>query len=412
MNNVYLKNVGSILTGTVISQVIPILGTLILARQFTPSAFGIYSTWLGIALFIAVIITCRFETVLAIEPDGEPRKTAVINVLTTTLVSTTILLFIVIGLHYLEINSIKGLNLEFLALAIIAALLIATIQTLQTWLASDGLYKKLSIIRIIQAGAIVLLQICYSLINQDAISLIISHISGLLIGILFCSILMPFTYRKKSFIDIKGSLLQFWKKHYRFPIYSLPADAINSAAGQIPLLIITTKFGTESAGLFALTQRVLGAPIGLLGTAALDVFKRHAASAYRERGECSVEYKQTFKILFTGSALFCTALYFIGPYLFDNLFDERWIDAGLIGLWLLPMFAFRFIASPLSYMVYIAHKQHLDLVWQIALLITTILSLNFIDSFSLSMQLYSAGYAALYIIYLIMSYKFSLGTKN
>lgn len=412
MSNAYLKNVGSVLTGTIISQVIPILGTLILARQFTPSAFGIYSTWLGIALFIAVIITCRFETVLAIEPDGEPRKTAVINVLATTLVSTTLLLFVVIGLYYFEIKSIKGFNLEFLTLAIIAALLIATIQTWQTWLASDGYYKKLSTIRIIQAGTIVLLQIFYSSINQDAISLIISHISGVLIGIVFCSILMPLNYWKKSFVNLRVSLLQFWKTHYRFPMYSLPADAINSAAGQIPLLIITTKFGAESAGLFALTQRVLGAPIGLLGTAALDVFKRHAASAYRERGECSAEYKQTFKILFTGSALFCTAFYFIGPYLFENLFDKQWSDAGLIGLWLLPMFAFRFIASPLSYMVYIAHKQHLDLFWQISLLITTILSLNFIEKFSLSMQLYSVGYAGLYIIYLIMSYTFSLGRKN
>jgi O-antigen/teichoic acid export membrane protein len=411
MSKNYLKDVGSVLTGTVASQLIPVAGTLVLARQYSPAAFGVYSIWLGIAIFISVIITCRFETLLAIVDDGAPRRDAVFKVLSITACSTIFLMVISIVLYSFGLRSIVSYNFYFVMLAIFTAFLLATLQIWQAWLASDGLYTKLSFIRISQTGLIVLFQILYGAINQNPLALIISHILGLLVGVFLCFRLAPISYPKTSLNDLRKDLFVFWNENHRFPMYSLPADAINSAAGQIPLLIIASRFGDDSAGLFALTQRVLGAPIGLLGTAALDVFKRHASSAYRVRRECVREYKETFKILLIASLVFCIIFALIGPYIFGYLFGERWIGTGAVGLWLLPMFFLRFIASPLSYMVYIANKQHVDFFWQISLLVMTLVTLNIADLFSTSVQFYSLGYAILYIVYLRMSYEFSLGSK-
>ena len=77
---------------------------------------------------------------------------------------------------------------------------------------------------------------------------------------------------------------------------------------------------------------------------------------------------------------------------------------------LLPRFGLGFIASPLSYIVYVVGKQHLDLIWQLALLGVTLTTLLLIASFNTALLCYSVGYGLLYIIYLWMSYQFSCGS--
>jgi predicted membrane protein len=66
-----------------------------------------------------------------------------------------------------------------------------------------------------------------------------------------------------------------------------------------------------------------------------------------------------------------------------------------------------FVASPLSYVFFVAGKQKAELMWQVALFITTITV--FLAPFSLREVLlnYTIAYSFLYVIYLLMSYKFS-----
>ena len=82
-----------------------------------------------------------------------------------------------------------------------------------------------------------------------------------------------------------------------------------------------------------------------------------------------------------------------------------------MAIWLLPIFALGFVASPLSYMVYIAEKQHLDLFWQIALLGMTLASLSAASDYRSALLVYSYGYGLLYVIYLGLSYRLSLGER-
>ena len=90
-------------------------------------------------------------------------------------------------------------------------------------------------------------------------------------------------------------------------------------------------------------------------------------------------------------------------------FGEPWRRAGTIAVWLVPMFAMRFVASPLSYVFYIAGKQHVDLIWQCALLSVTLWAFLSAANFKEAVLFYSAGYAALYVVYALMSYRFSRG---
>jgi O-antigen/teichoic acid export membrane protein len=187
---------------------------------------------------------------------------------------------------------------------------------------------------------------------------------------------------------------------------------VNTAAAQLPVLVVAARFGAEAAGLLAMAMRMLGAPMSLLAASVLDVFKRHAGQAYRERGECKAEYLHAFRILVGVAAVARVASGLGAEPVFSLVFGEVWLGAGTMALWLLPRFVIGFVASPLSYMVYIAGKQHLDLIWQLALLCMSLATLLLIDSTQLTVISYGVCYGGLYLVYLLMSYKFSLGHRQ
>ena len=405
----FWRSVASVLTGTAVAQAIPIAGSLIIARQYAPSEFGRFSTWLGLVLLAAVALTGRFETALALEPDGEPRRRAMVSTLLTAALATGLLAGATTIVVAISPAWIQYESTVLIAAFVPVALLIAIGQTWQSWAAAEGRYRDLSMMRIAEAGAITTFQIAFGAAFASADSLAIAHLIGVLVGLAVSARLLPIRWPAGNPAPM---VREFWSRHRRFPLLSLPADVLNTASAQLPVLIVAGRFGAETAGLLALAMRTLGAPIGILGKSVLDVFKRHAATSYRDRGECRADYLRTFKALATGSLAGAAVLALWSVPLFTLAFGEAWRGAGTMAAWLVPMFALRFVSSPLSYMVYIAEKQHLDLVWQVCLLGMTLVSLNLFSHESAAIIAYSAGYSLLYIVYLMMSYRFSLGDRR
>ena len=406
----YWKSVASVLTGTVVAQVIPVLGSLIIARLFSPSMFGIFSAWLGLAMLGAVLLTCRFDMALAIEDDGPPRQVGVWGTLSVALMIACLVALIMLGIHLLAPQLLSKYPVELLLLLLPMALMFAGSNTWQLWAAAEGKYRNLNAMRIAQALLVTVLQILVGLFLSNAWTLAFAQFLGVFLSCCISFYIMPLQLPDRH--DLLTKITMFWRRNIEFPIFSLPAGFINTTAAQLPVLIVASRFGADVAGLLAMTIKVLGAPIGLLGKSVLDVFRRYAASSYRSQGECRKEYIGTFKILALGSIAFCLFMAFFAEPVFVIAFGEEWAGSGIIALWLLPMFAMRFIASPLSYMVYIAGKQHLDLLWQITLLGMTIFTLYSLSNYQEALIAYSAGYSILYVAYLLMSYRFSLGAVD
>lgn len=407
----FWRSVGLVLTGTVAAQSIPLLGSLVIARLYAPAEFGIFSTWLGIVMMAAVVVTGRFEMALAAEADGAPRRFAVAATLMTILL-VSIFFSLIVGLLFLTTDLIQNVQPAMAGLFVPAALLAGVTHTWQAWAAAEGNYRGLSWIRISQAFVVTVTQIIAGLISPTAAGMMLGHVFGTAAGIGFAMYLMPINpLSMGARTEFWMRLKTFWRNQRRFPMFALPADAINTASGQLPLFLIASRFGADASGLFALTIRVLGAPIGLLGAAVLDVFKRSAASSYRDKGHCKEEYARTFWLLAAGGVILALGVMIVAERLFVVAFGEPWRYAGVIAIWLMPMFALRFVASPLSFVFYIAGKQQVDLVWQCALLAMTLASFMLPSSAEASIKFYSAGYSLLYVIYALLSYHYSKGKR-
>ena len=410
MPQVFWKNVGAVLSGTAIAQLIPIMSSLVLARLFVPAAYGGYAVWLGIVLVVAVMVTLRLEVSLAVVKDGEERDQAFALVLVTILLMGIIATCIIALLWWLAVLPAQISSPFLLFSALATALLVAAGDTWQSLAAADGNYRALVALRIAQAILIAGGQFAAAAWSRDVEALVIGHLAGVLLSIAVAGRLLPVGLR------ISGGLVpkvrRFWRSYSRFPLFALPADAISALSAQLPLLLVASRFGSDKAGILALAFRVLGAPISLLGRAVLDVFRRHAAEAFRSKGNCHEEYLSVLKLLGAGSLVFVIGIYIVGEWFFGFAFGEVWRFAGTAAIWLTPLFALRFVASPLSYTFYIADKQNIDLVWQIALLGVVAVALTLPADFRSTILAYGYGYSAMYFVYLGLSHECSKGQKR
>ncbi|WP_430637608.1 oligosaccharide flippase family protein [Sphingomonas hankookensis] len=405
----FWKNTMSVLSGTMVAQAIPLVGTLIMARIYTPADFGGFASWLAIVTVAAVALTARFESSLAVVADGEARETAFFATVTTAAL-LSVLATIVLALAVLCFPMVLGSMSAVQAVILIpAALAYALGQSWESFAAAEGAYRRLSILRIVQASIILLIQVGIGLFRPSAEALSLAFTFGAALTLILSSRLFPLHLPPHGMR--RTMLTSFWKRQRRFPMFALPADTINTFSAQLPVLIVASRFGADYAGYLAMTIRLLGAPVTLLGRSVLDVFKRYASESYRERGHCRDEYLQTLRTLTIGAIVFCGVMLLVGQTAFALLLGEKWRMAGVIAIWMLPLYSLRFIASPLSYTFYIVDKQHVDLGWQIGLLGMTVATLTAFGSADLALKGYAYGYSALYLVYIYLSYRCSLGVR-
>lgn len=405
----YWKSVMSVFTGTAIAQIISFVGSLIVARKFSPDQFGTFSVWLSVVTLVSVFLTGRFEITFAIKESGEPRKLALISTIFTTFVGSIILLiaFLLILLCFHELHFVFSPILMILIIP--AAFAAALMQVCQSWATAEGQYSYLSYMRILQGVSVTVGQVLASFFSPTSYSLALAFIAGVIISYLpFLYIKPPGVFFDKTNVKL---ILGFWRDNHKFPFLSLPADTINTLSAQLPVILVSARFGAEIAGQLAMALKILGAPVGLFGGAVLDVFKRHAAASFRAYGNCQKDYRRTLCVLAIVSITFSIPSIFLIEIFFDFALGSKWHDAGSIAVWLIPLFTLKFIASPLSYVVYIVNKQHTDLVWQIGLLTMTIITLYFFADYETSVKAFSTGYSFFYLVYIWICYQYSFG-KN
>ena len=207
----YWRNLSSVLSGTVIAQILPVLGSLVLARQYSPGEFGAYAVWLGITIFSSVCLTARFEASLPMEEDGQNRKLAVLYVIATVLIFSVLPLLTLASLFLMDIKNIGPMSLALLLLSFLVSVMTSLAQTWQAWAVAEGFYKKLSLIRITQSGLVVVFQVGIGLVQPNVMGLILGHFIGFLLNLVICILLMPIN-TSFDITNFKFGLLAFWKK--------------------------------------------------------------------------------------------------------------------------------------------------------------------------------------------------------
>tara|TARA_R110000822_G_scaffold307235_1_gene434128 strand:- start:10691 stop:11986 length:1296 start_codon:yes stop_codon:yes gene_type:complete len=419
LNSKFTKNVVTLVTGTALSQAIPLALAPILTRLYTPEDFGVLATYMSIAAVATVVVSLKYDIAIIIpEKDLDSASITILSIILAFIVSLVLFILLIFYNTKLAEFLIEGEEAKVLAKWLffipLSVFFTGVFNAVSFWFNRKSFYKTMAVSKVVNTSGMTGLQIGLGFLNFTPLGLLIGFLAGR-----FFSMLYLLNKLKKdkdtvfSKVNRKG-MLYVLNRYKRFPYFTLPAEFTNVISNQLPIFIIGKYFGGVVLGNYSLMERVLNAPISLLGRSVLDVFKQRASEDYAKLGNCKEIFVKTTKTLVVLSIVPTLLLFLLSPLVFEFIFGEEWYMAGEFAQIFSILFFFKFTASPLSYMFNIAEKQHYDMFWQIGLFVFAIIS--FIvgvqyNDVKIALICFVVTYSLMYLLNIYLSYSFAKGAK-
>lgn len=415
LHSSFARNAVIMMTGTALAQSVSIAVAPILTRLYSPSDYGVFAVYTSASSLVAVLAGGKYDVATIFAKDDEEAM----NLVGLTVVVTTMLAGCTAGLVVLFGHSIalmlgNAALQPWLYLVPITLMVIGIYRGMYSFANRLGYFNKLSQGKVCGAVAGASTTVGLGLLCAEAGGLILGSIlnQAVATAILVKQLWKGF-YQKRN--QLVGRVMKMVAvQHYRLPLYSLPAEFVNVAAQQIPVLLLANFFGSMVVGYFSLTQRVLGLPIGLISDSILEVFRQRASIDFNLNGDCRSIFVKTLKGLIAVCIVPFGIFFLAAPWLFAVVFGKEWEVAGEYARIMTPLFFLRFVTRPLSYIFYLADKQHVDLAGNVALFALALAAIavgGAAKDAQLGILLFSAAYSVTYLAYLGLSYYYSSGRK-
>lgn len=369
----FVRNVLTLMSGTVVAQAIPLLISPLLTRLYSPSQFGVFALYTAIIAVISVVVTGKYELAIMLPKKDEDaydlmRLSVISTVVISGLIGIVIWSVVYVMEGFLEYHSWAWL----LPLSILAT---GLFQSLNYWAIRRKQYKGLAYRTVWQAVITSVCSVSFGLISMTINGLIIGAFLGQLVS---TALLAGYIYRqghttnrRLSFSTLKSLAIEYRE----FPLVSTFSNLINSFSTQVPVFMLTSLFGNGVSGQYSLSHRVMNTPMTLLGSSIGQVFLQQGSQCRDEPVQLRNLTLAIFHRLFYIGLIPIAVVMGFGDIIFKVLFGEEWSQAGrfaqVLGLWLL----FVFISSPLSQVYTILRRQKSLMVVNIILLVSRVLSL-------------------------------------
>lgn len=418
LNSKFSKNVLTLVSGTAIAQAIPLGLSPVLTRIFSPNDFAVFAIYMSVVAVGTVLVSMKYDLAIILPTkDEEAANVALLALFIAALISIVLLLITIFfnieiaGLLTSE-PALKSEVAKWLYFVPLSVFFMGVFNALSFWLNRKSDYKTMAKSKVVNSGSMTGTQLLLGATGQIGPGLISGFIFGRFFSVVYLTKRIHFGKANFFLHYDKLKIYKMVNRYKRFPIFTLPGEFVNVISNQLPVFLLGNYFNAAILGNYSLMERVLNAPISLLGRSVLDVFKQKASEDYIAQGNCREIFVKTFRTLAVLVILPCLTLFLFGPYLFELIFGKEWAIAGEFAQIMAILFFFKFIASPLSYMFNIAEKQHIDLIWQIGLFVVTVTSFAVgvsYDSIRLALICFTGSYSFLYMINLYLSYQFSKG---
>ncbi|KEQ13091.1 oligosaccharide flippase family protein [Endozoicomonas numazuensis] len=401
--NEVARNVATLMTGTVLAQAIPIAVSPILTRLYTPEDFGLFALYGALAAIISMLATGRYEQAIMLPQDDDEAINIVIFSL-GIVVSVSVLSLVTVFLFNVELTKLLGSDdiSGWLYLLPVSILVVGCYQNFYYWVNRQKKYKNIAINRVFQSGGTAAVQVSTAFGHVGGglmMGLVVGQTIGL-IGLLQASGKKVIAFIPAVSVD---KVLESAKRYKKFPLFDSMSSILNMSTSHLQNIVLAAFYGAQTAGLYSLVLRVLVFPLSFINGALLDVLRDKFVTEYRETGGVKVFYRKVFLVLFVLGLPPMLLLLLFAEDLFQIVFGDNWLEAGVYASILAPMFYMRFISSPLSYMFFVAEKQEWDVVGNILLCVSLVVSALASDSARDFVIRISFMHGFVYFLYLVVS---------
>lgn len=394
------KNVLTVMTGTGLAQIFPVLISPILTRIYTPEDFGFLAIYLVGLSLLTIVATGKYENAIYLPKTHKAVSRILdlslnLSIIISVLLMSLIVIFGHLSWTYFDIkHSILWLYVLPIALFISSQYIVLTQLAIRT-----VNYKQLSISRIYQS------------LTFSAVALAIGYFS-LSFGLVVATLLgqsVAYSTIKKIGVNkyrFKNSFRFATAKRYiKFPVYMMPSGLLNTASANMPLMILSANFGLSYVGFYELVQRTLSTPSTFIGNSFGEVFRQQASDDIRETGTCRPLIRKTIAKLLIVSAVPFLLLWVYTPQLFEIIYGKDWRIAGEMAQLLVPMFYVRFISMPVASIILLRNRPEIDFWWQLTFLALSLAGLAFTESIYATMLYFSIAFSFIYLLSFFINYK-------
>lgn len=369
----FSKNVLTLMIGTGISQIIPILISPILTRLYSPEFFGVFSLFVAITTTLSGVANGRYDVAIVL-PDNksESYNLFILGILISIVFS--ILLFLCVIFFSTNITSIlRNDSIEYwLYFTPISVFLMSLFSLLNYFNTREKKYSDIRDANIVRSITMVGIQVFVGLIKPGAGGLIVGQIISQISSIKKLLKNIDFKFTKIiSYNNIKSVAV----KYKDYPLYATWSNLLNAASIHVPVIMLVSYYGLTVAGLYSLALRVVGSPMSVIGSSFSQAFYQKSCEIKQNPEQLTQFTYLTYQKLIKISLLPFSILISSSDILFGWLFGKDWIVAGqyvqVLSLW----FLFVFISSPLSTLLMILEKQKQNLYFNIIMFVSRIITI-------------------------------------
>lgn len=348
--------------GSMGSQGVIALSSLILARLYTPSDFGIVSSYTSILSVCTIVATCRLEMAINI-PKSEIQAYAVARLATLVAVVTSglvLMLAAVIPASLYSASTLSVLSPYRWALPL-GMLCIGIYQVAYQLTLRRQNFSTIAKTRIIQVTGSVGISIGWGVVNPSVWGLLFAQIAQQALGVrrLLAGHWRPMwagLLQRRCLDRLGYSYLRYW----RFGAATTGAALLNIVGTAILPLAVLTTYGDSIAGYFNLAFRTVTLPVAIIGSGFAQVFYSESSRLFRERtGDVQALFWSTIKPLALGGC----AIAAVGqacPILFPLLFGPQWEPSGEFASYLALVAAGQIVVSPVSMTAIVMQRQKIQ----------------------------------------------------
>ena len=382
VKNNLVRNVSTLLSGSVLAQCIGLAVMPILTRQFDSNAFGTFGVFMALAGIVATLCTGRFNLGVML-PKDEHSAIAMLK-LSLMVTSGFVMFCLVINLFAASISSFLNAPdlAHYLLFLPLLTLLLGWQQSYEVWSGRQKAFKSLALATVIGACAGNALKLAggYWLFGLSGEA---SDQAGYLIGgSLMAIAVTSFFLVARDFSPLKqfntisfAELRRLAAEYRQLPIYRAPKDFANAVSQNLPTMLLASFFGVGVVGLYVLAERMLKVPGIFVGAALRKVLYQKYAEQRNQSRRIFGSLVRAISALALLSVVPFGMIATFGPELFSLLFGSEWSEAGRYGTWLALWMFFAFINAPVVVCIPVFGLEKVFFYFELMLMVLRALSI-------------------------------------
>ncbi|MFW5792645.1 MAG: lipopolysaccharide biosynthesis protein [Bacteroidota bacterium] len=361
-----IPNIMTLVFGTFLAQLIPILLQSVLRRIYTAEDFGAIAVFISITSIFVMFSTLRYEIAINL-----PKKKAdAVNLVFLSLFFSfvfNIILFLIIFFFNKTIVNLINLSPQhsyILYFSPLSIFLFSTYQTINYYLVREKAFGDISKNKVSRRMAEGIVQTGFGFL-KNPYGLLIGDIAGHIthnLAALYQAIKKGFTFRLFSV----RRQIELAIEYKEFPLVNLFPSFLNAICLNIVVIFISIFYSSEIVGYFDLTRLVLAVPAMMLTLSISQVLLQNVTQKRNNSESIKNDIKKLLiGLSFVGTTMVIVIL-LIAPWAFKLYAGEAYRISGVFSQILVPAAALKIIVSPISIVFIALKKIKIISIWQIS----------------------------------------------